>query len=45
MFESIMRDSIVKHLEKRKLATEAQLGVLKINLLVFIEVTNYLDLE
>ena len=49
VFESIMRDSIIKHLEKHKLVTGSQHGFVRnksclTNLLIFMEeVTNYLD--
>jgi len=47
--ESIMRDNVIKHLEKHKLVTGSQHGFVKnksclTNLLMFMaEVTNYLD--
>ena len=51
IFESILRDKIVEHLEKHELIRESQHGFVKktsclSNLLVFMEeVTNYLDSE
>ena len=49
IFESVMRDSIIQHLEKHKLVTGSQHGFVKnksclTNLLIFMEeITNYLD--
>jgi len=50
VFESIMRDSLISHIEKHKLVKNSRHGFVKnrsflTNLLVFMEeVTNYLDL-
>jgi len=49
VFESIMRDNMIKHLEKHKLIKDSQHGFVRnrsclTNLLIFMEeVTNYID--